>query len=130
MALRAKTDWILFTTVILLVFFGAVMIYSASSVEAQQKLGNSYYYIGRQMFWVFFGIGVMMALKRVSYRKLQHPGVAFAAMGLVLILLLIVFVADPEHHRWIRVGGVQVQPSEFAKPAMMLSLAAFIAIRS
>jgi cell division protein FtsW (lipid II flippase) len=38
MAKRLKTDWILFTTVILLVFFGAVMIYSASSVKAEQKL--------------------------------------------------------------------------------------------
>jgi cell division protein FtsW len=130
MALRLKTDWILFTTVILMVFFGAVMIYSASSVKAEQKLGSSYYYIGRQMFWVVIGVGVMMLLKGVSYRKLQHPGVAFASMGLVLVLLIVVFFMDPQQHRWIRIGGLGLQPSEFAKPAMILFLAFFIAMRS
>jgi cell division protein FtsW len=130
MALRLKTDWILFTTVILLVFFGAVMIYSASSVKAEQRLGASYYYVGRQAFWVVLGLSLMMLLKRVSYRKLQHPSVAFTSMGLVLILLLVVFFADPQQHRWIRFAGMNLQPSEFAKPAMMVFLACFIAMRS
>lgn len=130
MALRLKTDWILFTTVILLVFFGALMIYSASSVKAEQQLHNSYYYIERQMGWVVVGLFVMMLLKGVSYRKLQHPGVAFASMGIVLILLVVVFFADPKQHRWIRFAGMGLQPSEFAKPAMMLFLAFFIAMRS
>ena len=132
MALRLRTDWILFTTVILLVFFGALMVYSASSVKAEQNpnLHNSYYYIERQMGWIAIGLLVMMALKRVSYRKLQHPGVAFACMGIVLVLLVMVFFLDPKQHRWIRFLGMSLQPSEFAKPAMMLFLAYFIALRS
>ena len=132
MALRLRTDWILFTTVILLVFFGALMVYSASSVKAEQNpnLHNSYYYIERQMGWIAIGLLVMMALKRVSYRKLQHPGVAFACMGIVLVLLVAVFFLDPKQHRWIRFLGMSLQPSEFAKPAMMLFLAYFIALRS
>ena len=132
MALRLKTDWILFSTVVALVFFGAVMVYSASSVKAEQNplINSSYYYIARQMFWVVLGLSVMMVLKRVSYRKLQHPGVAFAAMGIVLILLIVVYFADPKQHRWIRLGGIGLQPSEFAKPAMMLFVAFFIAMRS
>src|ERR1700733_4918697 len=130
MALRLKTDWILFTTVILLVFFGAVMVYSASSVKAEQKMGSSYYFIERQGFWVVIGLGMMMALKGFNYRKLQHPGVAFASMGVVLILLIVVFFADPKQHRWFRLGFFGLQPSEFAKPAMMLFLAFFIAMRS
>src|ERR1051325_7491730 len=129
MALRLKTDWVLFTTIILMVFFGAVMIYSASSVKAEQRLGSSYYYIERQMFWVAISLVVMMLLKRVSYRKLQHPGVAFACMGVVLILLVIVFFADPKQHRWIKVAGMSLQPSEFAKPGMMLFLAFFVVMR-
>ncbi|HEY3840120.1 MAG TPA: putative peptidoglycan glycosyltransferase FtsW [Bryobacteraceae bacterium] len=130
MALRVKTDWILFTTIVLLVFFGAVMVYSASSVKAEQKLGTSYYYIERQGFWIAMGFAVMMLLKGFNYRKLAHPGVAFAFIGVVLILLIIVFFADPKQHRWIRIAGAQLQPSEFAKPAMMLFLAFFLAIRS
>jgi cell division protein FtsW len=131
MALRVKTDWILFTTIVLLVFFGAVMVYSASSVKAEQKIGTSYYYIERQGFWIAMGFAAMMTLKGFNYRKLAHPGVAFAFIGVVLIPLIIVFFADPKQHRWIRLGGfAQLQPSEFAKPAMMLFLAFFLAIRS
>ena len=130
MALRLKTDWILFTTVILLVFFGAVMIYSASSVKAQQQLGSDSYYVERQIFWMAIGLFAMLILKRSSYRKLQHPGVAFAAMGLILMLLIVVFFADSAHHRWLRIGGLQLQPSEFAKPAVMVFLAYFIAMRA
>jgi len=66
----------------------------------------------------------------MSYRKLQHPSVAFAAMGIVLVLLVVVFFADPKQHRWIRLGFFGLQPSEFAKPAMMIFLAFFIAMRS
>jgi cell division protein FtsW len=130
MATRLKTDWILFTTVILLVFFGAVMVYSASSVKAEQKLGTSFYYIQRQMFWVGIGLAVMMLLKGFSYRKLQHPAVAFASLSVVLILLIVVFFADPKQHRWIRFAGMGLQPSEFAKPVMMIFLAFFVAMRS
>ena len=106
------------------------MIYSASSVKAEQKLGNSYYYIERQMFWVALGLGIMMLLKRISYRKLQHPAVAFTCLSVVLILLIVVFFADPKQHRWIRFAGMGLQPSEFAKPAMMIFLAFFVAMRS
>ena len=63
--MRLKTDWILFVTVILLVFFGALMIYSASSVKAEQnpKMGTSYYFIERQVFWLALGLVVMMLLR-------------------------------------------------------------------
>ena len=73
----------------------------------------------------------MMYLKRLHYRKLQTPAVAFTAMGLVTILLAVVYFADPRQHRWIRFGPFGgLQPSEFAKPALALFLAYFIAMRS
>ncbi len=108
------------------------MIYSASSVKAQQnpKMGSSYYFIERQMFWMALGLAVMMLLKGTSYRKLQHPGVVFAGMGLVVMLLLTVYFVDADQHRWIRMGFIGLQPSEFAKPALTLFLAFFIALRS
>lgn len=130
MALRLKTDWILFTTTILLVFFGALVIYSASSVKAEQKLGSSIFFIERQIFWVILGLGVMMLLKRMSYKKLQNSTVAFAAMGIVVILLWLVYLADPRQHRWIKLAGMSLQPSELAKPALAIFLAFFIALRS
>jgi cell division protein FtsW len=131
MAQRLKTDWILFTTVVLMVLFGALMIYSASSVVADIRMGSSYYFAIRQLIWIAIAIPLMMFLKKLNYRKLQTPAVAFTAMGIVMILLTLVYFADPRQHRWIRFGPFGgLQPSEFAKPALALFLAYFIALRS
>ncbi|MGA2712744.1 MAG: putative peptidoglycan glycosyltransferase FtsW [Bryobacteraceae bacterium] len=131
MAQRLKTDWILFSTVVLMVLFGALMIYSASSVVADIRMGSSYYFALRQLIWIGIAIPLMMFMKRLNYRKLQTPAVAFTAMGLVMILLAVVYFADPKQHRWIRFGPFGgLQPSEFAKPALTLFLAYFIAQRS
>ncbi len=131
MAQRLRTDWILFSTVVLMVLFGALMIYSASSVVADMRMGSSYYFALRQLIWIAIAIPLMMFMKRLNYRKLQTPAVAFTAMGLVMILLAAVYFADPKQHRWIRFGPFGgLQPSEFAKPALALFLAYFIALRS
>ena len=131
MAQRLKTDWILFSTVVLMVLFGALMIYSASSVVADMRMGSSTYFAVRQLIWIAIAVPLMMFMKRLNYRKLQTPAVAFTAMALVMVLLAVVYFADPRQHRWIRFGPFGgLQPSEFAKPALTLFLAYFIALRS
>jgi cell division protein FtsW len=131
MAQKLKTDWILFITVVLMVLFGSVMVYSASSVVAETRQGSSYYYAVRQLLWVVVAVPVLMFFKRLHYRKLQSPAVAFTLIGVVMMLLVAAYVMDPRQHRWIRfpvVGGMQ--PAELAKPAIALFLAYFIALRS
>ncbi len=130
MAQRLKTDWYLFITIVAMVFFGALMIFSASSVMANLKMGSSYYFLIRQGFWIVVAVTVMMTLKRLHYRKLQNPAVAFVSMGVVIIMLIAVFFLDPHQHRWIRAGFIGVQPSELAKPALVIFLAFFVAQRA
>jgi cell division protein FtsW len=131
MAQRLKTDWILFTTVIFMVLFGALMIYSASSVVAQLGKGASYYYAIRQLIWIVASVPLMLFFKKFHYRKLQTPAVAFTLMSVVMMLLAVAYVADPKQHRWIRFPFFgQLQPAELAKPAIALFLAYFIALRS
>ena len=131
MALRLKTDWILFTTILVMLFFGAVMLYSASSVMAQLKYGSSWHFFYRQLAWMAVAISVMMVMKRTNYRKLQNPALAFPAVGIALMLLFVVYFADANHHRWIRMGSVVgIQPSELAKPALVIFLAFFVTLRA
>ncbi|HXI44380.1 MAG TPA: putative peptidoglycan glycosyltransferase FtsW [Bryobacteraceae bacterium] len=130
MAQRLKTDWVLFSTIVVMVFFGVVMLYSASSVMAQLKFGSSWHFFYRQLAWMAVAIVIMMLLKRTHYRTLQNPTVAFAAMGVALILLLIVYFVDGAHHRWLRIGPLGVQPSELAKPALVIFLAFFVTLRA
>jgi cell division protein FtsW len=72
----------------------------------------------------------MMALKRTHYRRLQTPAVAFTAVGVTLMLLVTVYFADGRLHRWIRLGSFSLQPSELAKPALVLFLAFFVSMRA
>ncbi len=130
MAQRLKTDWVLFTTIVVMVFFGVVMLYSASSVMAQLKFGSSWHFFYRQLAWMAVAIIAMMLLKRTHYRTLQNPTVAFAAIGVALILLLIVYFVDGAHHRWLRMGPLGLQPSELAKPALVIFLAFFVTLRA
>jgi len=130
MAQRLKTDWILFTTVLAMVFFGIVMLYSASSVMANLKFGSTWYFVARQCIWTLVALLTMMALKRINYRNLQNPGVAFPAIGIALILLVAVYFIDSAHHRWLRIGPVGLQPSELAKPALVIFLAFFVTLRA
>ncbi len=130
MAQRVKTDWVLFGCILGMVCFGLVMVYSASSVVARIKFGYSEYYIARQVAWAAFGLLVMMVLMRFDYRRLNSPAWAFASIGLVVALLVLVYFVDGRAHRWLRVGPIGIQPSEFAKPALIVFLAYFVALRA
>lgn len=127
---RLKTDRILFFTVIFMTLFGALMVYSASGVTAESRFGSSWHFAIRQGAWLAFAIPSMFFFKNLYYRKLQTPQVAFTAMALVTVLLVIVYFADPKQHRWIRFPLGGLQPSELAKPALVIFLACFIALRS
>jgi cell division protein FtsW len=130
MAQRVKTDWVLFGVVVGMVCSGLVMVYSASSVVAQQKFGTSFYYIYRQLAWAVAAFIVMMLLKRMDYRRLNSSTWAFASIMVVLPMLVAVYFLDKHAHRWLRLGPVGIQPSEFAKPALILFLAYFVTERS
>jgi cell division protein FtsW len=130
MAQKLKTDRVLFITIVVMVFFGTVMLYSASSVMAQLKYGSSWHFFYRQLAWMAVAITAMMLLKRTHYRALQNPAVAFSAVAVALILLLVVYFVDANFHRWIRVGPVGIQPSELAKPALVIFLAFFVTWRA
>jgi cell division protein FtsW len=130
---QAKTDKTLFLTTTGLVFFGLVMVYSASSVMAMQdpRYHSSTYFVMRHAMYLVPGLLLMMGLKWKHYSKLQTPGVAFAAIGSVVILLFLVYFLDPRNHRWLRLSGVvNIQPAEVAKPAIVLFLAYFVAQRA
>jgi len=132
MAQRLKTDWILFATVLAMVSFGMLILYSASSIMAKldPRYGSSWYFVLHQLEFAVASVVLMMALKRTHYRKFQNSAVAFGAIGIAIVLLFAVYFLDSAHHRWLRVGPVGIQPSEIAKPALMVFLAFFVTWRA
>jgi cell division protein FtsW len=130
MAQRLKTDWLLFATVLVMVSFGVLILYSASSIMAQLRYGSTWHFVIRQVVWAAGAVAVMMTLKRTHYRRFQSPAVAFSAIGIALLLLAVVYVVDTAHHRWLRLGPLGLQPSELAKPALVIFLAFFVTWRA
>jgi cell division protein FtsW len=130
MAQRLKTDWILFLTIVGLVCFGLVMVYSASSMVAELKyhLPSTHFFL-RQLGWAVFSIALLLYCMKRDYRQWNNPRFAFACLGLVLLLLVAVYIADSANHRWLKAGPFSVQPSELAKPALALFLAFFLCRR-
>ena len=133
MAKRVSVDGWLFTVTLLLVFVGLVMVFSASAVMAKERYGSGYYFLLRQMGWAFGGIVAMVVAMKVDYHRLQESRSRILVRWECTTLLLIsVFFLDRSHntHRWIHWSGFSFQPSELAKPALILFLAFFLESRT
>src|SRR5579863_2274856 len=133
MGQRLKTDWTLFVTVMAMVAFGLLILYSASSITAEMdpRFHSSLHFVWRQAGFFVVAVLAMMTLKRTDYRNYQNPAVAFGAIGVVLMMLIAVYFVDSESHRWLRLkhSALGVQPSELAKPALVVFLAFFVTWR-
>jgi len=125
---RLQTDRWLFSVTVALCLIGAVMVFSASAVIAREQFGNAYTFLIRQVAWLALGLAGMFWMMNLDYRKLRQPAVIFTALFAVLVLLVVVFFQDKSHatHRWIRIGPASIQPSEFAKLAVIFYLAWFL----
>jgi len=132
MAKRVSVDRLLFIVTLLLVFIGLVMVFSASAVIAKERYHSGYFFLLRQMGWAVAGFIAMMIGMRVDYKRLKHPAVVFGLLGLTTLMLISVFFLDRAHHthRWIHFSGFSFQPSELAKPALILFLACFLEART
>lgn len=109
------------------VVFGWMVLYSASALVADGRFGDQYYFLKRQILWSFLGgLGLLAAL-RIPLTVVQKC--ARPLWVVVVILLGLVLVAGHEvggAKRWLRLGPFGVQPSEFAKLAVVLVLADYL----
>src|ERR1700735_2186352 len=131
MAKRVSVDRWLFTVTMLLVFVGLMMVFAASAVMARERFGSEYAFLSKQLVWAVAGLAAMVVTMRVDYRRYKHPAIVFSLMGVTTLLLISVFFLDRSHntHRWIHAGGFSFQPSELAKPVLILLLAYFLESR-
>jgi cell division protein FtsW len=128
MAKRVGVDKWLFGTVLLLVLFGLVMVFSASAVMSQSEWGTPYKYVAKQGIYALCGMVALFALMRVDYRRYNSYPFVVGSVAVTTLLLLAVFATHGVNgaHRWIGAGGTTLQPSEIAKPVIVLFLAYFL----
>ncbi len=124
---KGHYDETLLTVVIILVAVGLVMLYSTSSYNGEVKFHDPYYYLKKQGFATFIGFLGMVIVSRVDYHRwavLAIPGY-LAAIALSVAVMLF----GDEYNgskRWLSLGPVSFQPSEFAKVAIILFLACLV----
>lgn len=125
-------DYTIFLTVILLILFGTVMIFSASSYISSTRAEYNYdmfYFLKKQGFAVLLGFAGMFFMSNFDYRYLKKLSLPIYLAGNGLLIFVLLFgVAKKGAKRWINLPLVgSFQPSEFAKVAVILFIACMIA---
>jgi cell division protein FtsW len=125
-------DKIMLAVVLGLTLFGLVMVYSASAMLAQKNFGTQFHFLLRQGSWALVGLVAMAIAMRIDYRHYKRSTIALPALYFTIVLLVVVLFLPVVNntHRWIRFGGLSLQPSEIAKLALIAFLAFFLEKRS
>ena len=114
-----------------LVAFGLVMVYSASSARGLLAAHDPAYYLKRQALYALVGVILLAVLARVDYRRLRSfGGPLLLTSAVLLVAVLVVGTTVNGARRWIPVGSFGFQPSELAKLALAVWLAAFLVRRA
>jgi cell division protein FtsW len=120
--------WLFFATLLLIVV-GLAMVFSASAVVAEARYHSPYTFVGKQAVWALAGVLVLLLLSHVDYSIYKSPRFIYPSLCVTIFLLVVVFFIPGSHntHRWIRFGNFfTFQPSEIAKPVLVLFLAWFL----
>ncbi len=126
-------DWALIATVLALTLIGLVFVFSSSFAVGQELFGDPHHFAIRQLQGAGLGAIAFVALARLDYRRLRAFSPLFmivAVVGLMAVLVPGIGVEQNGARRWIQIAGTPaVQPSEFAKLAVVIYVAAWLASR-
>jgi cell division protein FtsW len=124
---RRFYDYSLLFTVIFLTVFGLVMIYSSSSYAAQLKFGNGTFFMMKQAKIALGGFALMVIISRLDYHWYGKFAVFAYVLSYVLMIAVSLFGIEANgKRRWLGVGSLSFQPTEFVKIALIVMLAALI----
>src|SRR5689334_9963060 len=132
MARKLAPDKWLFAATVGLALFGVVMVYSASAILAQKENGNQFHYVLKQGVFVFIGFIVMLLAMQFNYQLLKNRRIVYGLLLICTIGLILVFgfSATNGAHRWLKLPGFSLQPSELSKLALIIFLAYFLEKRA
>ncbi len=122
----AHHDFTLLASALTLVSLGLTMVFISSTVMANAQYQDPYFFVKRQTFYALAGVGVLVAGRSIDYHR--YKGWVYWLLLLAFIGLVLVFVPGLGAKvrgaaRWVRLGPLTLQPSEFAKLAMVIFLA-------
>lgn len=110
-------DYYILLCVLLLVFIGIVMVFSASFVQAGYKFSDPYHFLKRSVVYAILGIVFMIIFSRVNYRILRNFSMFFLVTTSILLILVFTPLGQDIYgsYRWIKINKFTLMPSEIAK---------------
>jgi cell division protein FtsW len=123
-------DLVLLFLTFALIGIGLVMLYSSSSIMAQERFGDSMYFVKRQIVFALLGLAVLIVSKNLPY--VVYRRLVYVILGVTLLSLIIVLLPQVGHRvggarRWLRFGPISIQPAEFAKLALIIYISYSVA---
>ncbi len=114
--------------VMIMLTFGALMVYSASAVRASSIGQSSFHFFLLQVIWIALGFVAMYIAYRTPLELLKRSSLAILIVSIVLLILVLIIGKDLNGaSRWIDLGPFDLQPSEVAKIGFVIYLAAWLA---
>ena len=128
---RARPAWDpwLVGSVFILLTLGVIMVHSASVAYADRVMGNSTYFLARHVTFVILGLLGAAMVMRSRIRWWEQGGPYLLLLGIALLILVLVPGIGVHIHgssRWIKLGIVNIQPSEFMKLFMVVYVAGYL----
>ncbi|MBR3309797.1 MAG: cell division protein FtsW [Lachnospiraceae bacterium] len=123
-------DWMLVLIVVVLLIFGLIMLYSASSYNSQIKFGTSAWYVKKQIFSTLIGLVGMFVIAFVPVNFWRKAAISLYILGVISVLLILTPLGGEEINgakRWLDLKVISVQPAEILKIALVAAMAFFIA---
>jgi rod shape determining protein RodA len=122
-------DWLIFACIAALLAIGIAFVWSASYRPGE--MGEGYYTSSpiKQVQWMILGLVLFVAMLFVNYRHLLEHAYVFYGIGLAALVLVLFYGVTSEEisaRRWLALGPLRVQPSEFAKLFAILALARYL----
>ena len=116
--------------VAMLAMFGALLTLAASPAVAERLNLDTFYFARRQMVFLLLGLSTMVSISFLSLRGVRRFSVVLMAISIVLMILTLVFGDEIKGaSRWLRIGEISIQASEFVKPAFAILAAWMLSSR-
>ncbi|CAH1207127.1 putative peptidoglycan glycosyltransferase FtsW [Paenibacillus plantiphilus] len=129
--LRGRPDFLLLVLTLLLVGFGLVMVFSASSNTAviTEKFNyDAFHFTKRQVIFAIIGIVMMLFIMNIPYPAFKKGFIIYFIPVMILLALVPIIGVEINGARsWLQIGGISIQPTEFAKLGLILYLGSLIA---
>lgn len=123
-------DIYLFFTTLILVLIGVMMIFSSSAIIAEQKYDDTYYFLKKELIYLVLGLVILFITKSIPYSTYKR--FVYPMFGVAIFMILLCYIPGLSHtaggaSRWLKIGGFQMQPSEWGKVAVIILVAHLIA---